>query len=132
MQYKKGYKYQLVEPVKIYVGIFLPGEINTKYLRLYKGYLYIDAGYAWDGPSGPMVDTDNLMLPSLTHDGLYQLMRMGLIPHSYWKHADKVFVQLAKERGVWAFRRWYALKGLRLAQGSAARIKNAKKVLIAP
>jgi hypothetical protein len=34
-------------------------------------------GYAWNGPSGPTLDTRNFMRGSLVHDALYQLMREG-------------------------------------------------------
>ena len=30
-----------------------------------------DRGYAWDGPSGPTIDTPDAMPASLVHDGLY-------------------------------------------------------------
>ena len=41
------------------------------------GRLVIQKGYAWDGPSGPTIDTENFMRGSLVHDALYQLFREG-------------------------------------------------------
>lgn len=131
MEYQKGFKYQLTKPEKIFTGIFPLEDIETPFLLLKTdGWLYIAYGYAWDGPSGPMVDTPSLMLPSLVHDALYQLMRLGLLLHSYWPQVDALFIQLAKDRKVWALRRWYALRGLRLANGTCADPKNARKTYI--
>ncbi len=85
-----GYKYQLMERYSFDVAI-KEYEIDTPYLSLGNdGILIIKKGYAWDGPSGPTIDTLNFMRGSLVHDALYQLMRMGKILYSYKDHADRL------------------------------------------
>lgn len=129
MKYKTGYKYQLVVDEVRYTIVCPPVAIATEYITIdTDGLLYIRKGYAWDGPSGPTVDTDTNMRASLFHDAIYQLIRMGELPHHYWKIADKEFDNIAKEDGMSKFRRWYYLRALKLAKGTAAKAENKKKV----
>ncbi len=75
--YKGGYKYQLHESYEVTVRINPPEDIKTEYISLDQmGHLVLQKGYAWDGPSGPTIDTGDFMRGSLVHDALYQLMRM--------------------------------------------------------
>ena len=76
MKYRKGYKYQLADDYTIQIDTKPPEEIETQFISLsIDGLLTIKDGYAWDGPSGPTIDTPNFMTPSLVHDAIYQLMR---------------------------------------------------------
>ena len=88
----KNYKYQLLTTYTHPTGFQLLQDISTKneWVKLSKkGRLTLQKGYAWDGPSGPTIDTRNFMRGSLVHDGLYQLMREGLLDHEeYRKSAD--------------------------------------------
>ncbi|MDF5607407.1 hypothetical protein P3745_24975, partial [Vibrio parahaemolyticus] len=64
-------------------GIYLGVPFESSYLSLSEqGLLTIKKGYSWDGVSGPATDTRNLILASLVHDELYQLMREELPPQS--------------------------------------------------
>ena len=83
--------------------------------------LVIYPGYAWDGPSGPAVDTPKFMLPSLVHDVLYQMMREGVIPPDYKRHADKEMRRLAKATGMWAPRRWWSYTAVKWFGGNSAK-----------
>ena len=72
--YKAGYKYQLKAEYVVQIDIKPAALIDIEYLALTPtGALTIRKGYAWDGPSGPTIDTLNFMRGSLVHDALYQL-----------------------------------------------------------
>ena len=83
--------------------------------------LHIEAGYAWDGASGPTVDTKATMYPALIHDALYQLIRLGILPPGSRKEADKLFRRLLKEYGMTFFRRWYFYQAVRWFGAASAR-----------
>lgn len=115
--YNSGYKYQLKEAyVFINSGIIPPAAINTDYIALdMNGNLSISGGYAWDGPSGPTIDTKNFMRGSLAHDALYQLMREELLDHNQYREAaDRLLQSLCKEDGMWALRAWWVYLGVRI------------------
>ena len=42
--------------------------------------IYLYGPYAWDGASGPAIDTPSSIANSLPHDIGYQFIRMGLLP----------------------------------------------------
>jgi hypothetical protein len=131
--YKKGYKYQLTNDVVVNTSIIPTSGILTRYITLSTdGKLTILNGYAWDGPSGPTIDTKTFMRGSLVHDALYQLIRMGLLPEEARLQADMVLDKICKEDGMSSFRRWYILKSLRLFGGPAADPSHKKVVYTSP
>lgn len=74
------WKYELVENFDYQTNI----KINEPYISEFiwftkNGLLLIRKGYRWDGPSGPTIDTKSVMTPSLIHDALYQLIRLGVL-----------------------------------------------------
>ena len=135
IKYQSGYKYQLVEFYKHQLPAeFIPKTtFETPFLRLdTSALLTIRYGYAWDGPSGPTIDTKNFMRGSLVHDAIAQLMRMGLIPQSLRKESDKELRKVCLEDGMSKIRAWWVYKGVRLGGGPSSSPKNKRKVLIAP
>lgn len=132
--YKGGFKYQLAERCEFEVSLdlYFPDRIVTDYLILQEGNLIIKKGYAWDGPSGPTIDTKNFMRGSLVHDALYQLMRMGFLGETYRKAADKELRRLCLEDGMWSIRAWWVYVSVRWFGGSAASTLNVKPILYAP
>jgi len=115
------YKYQLMQPYTIDVGI-KGYSTDTPYLRLEEdGMLEIKKGYAWDGPSGPTIDTLNFMRGSLVHDALYQLIRMEVLPFSLREHADMLLRRICREDGMSWFRAWYVYKAVQWFGGASAR-----------
>lgn len=91
-------------------------EIETKFVELNKeGALTIKKGYAWDGPSGPTIDTKTFMRGSLVHDALYQLMRAGHLDYKlHRKLADRLLRRICLQDGMLAFRAWYVYKTVRI------------------
>ena len=133
IKYSKGFKYQLKQDHRCFVDIRPEEDIFTEFIELYKsGLLVIKNGYAWDGPSGPTIDTLTFMHGSLIHDSLYQIIRMQKLPRSFRKQADLELVKICKEDGMWAFRRWWVYWGVRLFAKSAIHPNNRKRVIIAP
>lgn len=119
------YKYELNEGYIIFLReiefIFTDMRlVETDFLKLMHGSLVIKKGYAWDGPSGPTIDTKNFMRGSLIHDALYQLIREGVIPKSSRKKADKILYRLCREDGMEWFRAQYVYRAVRMFGGSSA------------
>lgn len=112
IHYRSGYKYQLKRPVVVATKI-RPDEEKTidTFIKLgTDGTLEISDTYAWDGPSGPTIDTKNFMRGSLVHDTLYQLMREGGLDKATWrKAADEELVRLCREDGMTRIRAWWML-----------------------
>lgn len=131
--YNGGYKYQLKEGYLFaYTGIIPPENIGTEYIKLdLDGNLTIKKGYAWDGPSGPTIDTKNFMRGSLAHDALYQLMRENFLDHDQYREAaDRLLQRLCKEDGMWALRAWWVYQGVRIfgdPSADPARLRPPEK-----
>ena len=70
-------------------------------------------GYAWDGPSGPTIDTKDFMRPSLVHDAFYQLMREGKLGQECRKDADELLKIMCIKDGMPAPRAWYVYRAVR-------------------
>lgn len=133
IKYRAGYKYQLAETY----AHKLPADIakdaynfNGDFLSLRDGYLVISNGYAWDGPSGPTIDTKTFMRGSLVHDALYQLMRLGAIPRRHKDSADKELQGICTEDGMSSIRAWLVYRGVKRF-GMQSTISN-RDIRVAP
>lgn len=134
IKYREGYKYQLAEDYQVLISIRPREFILTEYIRLdVDGTLSIKEGYAWDGPSGPAIDTKNFMRGSLVHDALYQLMREKHLDHDTWRdEADAELRKICLEDGMSSARAWWVYQGVRFGGGPAADPAHDKPVLEAP
>jgi len=116
----KNYKYQMLEDYELAIDI-INYDIDTEFIKLNSGLLQIMSGYAWDGPSGPTIDTKNFIRGSLIHDAFYQLIRDGNLPYSYKKYADLLLRDICMDDGMSHFRasyvylavKWFGLLGLK-------------------
>ena len=125
MKYRKGFKYQLAENLILQTTFRPQADVLTKFVVLrISGQLELLEGFCFDGPSGPVIDRRENMRGAAGHDGLYRLMRKGLIDHKRWREADLLFGKWIRQDGAWAFTEWVYVKGLSLAQGSAANPRN--------
>lgn len=131
MKYRKlkGYKYELLRAV--YYPIQIDGaientllEVKTKYLRIKNNKLTILAHYAWDGPSGPTIDTKTFMLGSLIHDALYQMMREGHISKGFRLYADQLLRKICIDSGMNRFRAWYVYHSVRAFAGNSVKARK--------
>lgn len=133
IRYRAGYKYQLAETFRVRVRIRPPATIETEFITLTKrGLLFVKHGYAWDGPSGPAVDTPDFMRASLAHDALYQLLRQGYLDGSCRILADRELRRICRQDGMSWFRASYVYLGVRLGARYAADPADKKKVAEAP
>jgi hypothetical protein len=134
IEYKSGYKYQLKSTYTVLLPFQPKFDIVTHYIIFnVLGECAIKTGYAWDGPSGPTIDTPSFMRGSLVHDALSQLMRYGhLNPIIYRKPIDKLLISMCKEDKMWALRRKWVYAGVRLGGGASSRPSSIKPLIFAP
>ena len=134
IRYKKGYKYQLAEQYQDTISIIPDHDIVSDYIDLdTQGSIVIKKGYAWDGPSGPTVDTRNFMRGSLVHDALYQLMRANQLDRQRWRNpADRLLQQMCREDGMNRLRAWWVYKGVDWFAEKATRESQRKRIITAP
>jgi len=134
IEYRSGYKYQLAKDYRVKVSVVPVQDIDTDYIGLSaSGILFIKKGYAWDGPSGPTVDTKNFMRGSLVHDALYQLMRTRHLSKTRWRAvADLELKRMCLEDGMSRLRAAWVHRGVRLGGGPAADPTAAKEIHTAP
>lgn len=117
----KGYKYELVEDYRVVIPIF-GMSIDHRFIQLHpSGLLIIKKEYAWDGPSGPTIDTPTFMRGSLVHDALYQLIRSEALDVSFREQADKILRDICLEDGMNSIRAWYVYWSVRLFAANCAK-----------
>lgn len=139
IRYKRGYKYQLVKRTRIQLPwkparvarILGPEDVPMATLTT-EGWLVIESLYAWDGPSGPAIDTNDFMGASLVHDVLYQMIRLGQLPGSWRKFADEILYRACLGAGMWKIRAAWCYWGVREGAGWAARPSAEPKERTAP
>lgn len=134
IRYRPGYKYRLEDDYSVEVDVFPPADIETEYICLNRrGTLRIRHGYAWDGPSGPTVDTDNFMRGSLVHDALYQLMREDHLDRKKYREAsDRELQKICLEDGMSAVRAQWVYWGVHYGGGPSTKGDGGKPILKAP
>lgn len=132
--YNGGYKYQLKEAYTVCISITPPDRIDTEYILLeLTGEMTIKRGYAWDGPSGPTIDTRSFMRGSLIHDALYQLMREGHLDRAVYREAaDRVLRDICMEDGMCSIRAWWVYRSVRRYGDPAADPANKHPIIYAP
>lgn len=117
-----GYKYELMERIAFTVFGFAGMTIGNGYVKISNSTLAIEAHYAWDGPSGPTIDTKTFMRGSLVHDALYQLMREGYLDRKrFRKQADILLRKICLLNGMNKFRAWYVYHSVRMFGGNSAK-----------
>ncbi len=103
--YAKGYKYQLRCDVLLVVPIYPDRPAITDLVELdCRGRLLIRKYFAWDGVSGPAINTRTNLRGGLGHDALYYLMRAGQLPLFWRRRADEYLAQAMIEDGAWRIR----------------------------
>lgn len=114
IRYRSGYKYQLTNDYRTQLALVrTESDITTEFIELTRdGLLWIKHGYAWDGPSGPTVDTPNFMRGSLVHDALAQLMRDGYIGTDQFTNVNRELQRICIEDGMSRIRAAWVFMGV--------------------
>jgi len=128
------WKYRLVAPYAVGIPLIMERRITSpgEYIILDGGTISLKQGYAWDGPSGPIVDTRTLMRPSVVHDALYQLMREALLGLAHRGLSDDIFRTHCLEDGVSRLRARRLRWGLKVFGEKYARPTRPLPILRAP
>ena len=134
IKYRSDYKYQLAFDYEISISIIPRSDIKTEFIDLDNhGKMVVKKGYAWDGPSGPVIDTKKNLRASLVHDALYQLMRnKKLKARTHRKAAGQIFKDICRKDGVSRFWASRFYKALRRFGKPAASPEKKKKVFRVP
>jgi hypothetical protein len=117
MKYRelKNYKYQLVQDFEIMIPLKPGSHIETLFISLtVYGLLKIKNGYAWDGASGPAIDTKNFMIGSLVHDVLFQLIGMRYLKRSDIKTANQILRDVCIMSGMSKLRAWWVYSAVQI------------------
>ena len=116
------YKYRLLRAYTYLTPIMLSDPIATLYLSLKDGRLVVAQDYAWDGPSGLSIDTENFRRGSLVHDALYQLCRELYLDYKIHRDiADRLLQQICVEDGMWRIRAAWVYQGVHIFGEKYAR-----------
>lgn len=110
LKYEEGtWKYRLKESATCEVALPIEDVVDTPWYTLTPDGILAKVGYAWDGPSGPAIDTENALRASLFHDILYQAIKEDQITKRFRKKADKLLLRILREDGMSYLRRriWY-------------------------
>jgi hypothetical protein len=107
IKYYSGLKYQLFGDCWLKTDI-LGFDFSFEEIRLYPdGWLLLQDGFAWDGPSGPALDTKSFMRGSAGHDAVCILIAEGLLPPEYKKNGNRLMRRLCKDDGMFFLRRYW-------------------------
>jgi hypothetical protein len=133
LRYRKtqGYKYVVEAAYECELPELAGVRIVERWFSLLDGHLRIAAGYAWDGASGPTLDTASTMAASLVHDVLYQCIRAGLLGSEHRATADMILYRLMRSAST-GNRAWietraaYYFIAVRLFGGSAVTRRSTE------
>ena len=133
MEYTSGCKYQLHSDMAVFIPELVKyGKLSVDFILLSEGRLTLLKGFAWDGASGPTIDTKSSMRGSAVHDALYKLIRQELLPPEVKELADDIFECICVGDGMWVWRAGAWRKAVGGLADAAADPKNKKKVFSAP
>ena len=133
IKYTKGYKYQLREDCFTETEVKPDVPAITDLVQLYpSGLLVIKKYFAWDGCSGPTVDTRTNMRAGLVHDGFFYLMREGLLSKEWIRVVNWTLRQIMLEDGAFKWRADLYYRALIIAADKHADPCNVKRIYLAP
>lgn len=124
----REYLYVLHRSCRLQTSVRLDRDLyGNPYVSLTStGIMNFREGYAWNGANFcPKVK--ELVKPSLKHDGSYQLIEDGLLPHTYRGAVDRELRQDVANCGTWIrLLAWPVYLGARLFGGLSIRYNMYK------
>ena len=125
-QVREDFKYQTpLRPARRIVLEFITLERD--------GRMLIRSGYAWDGASGPTIDTLDTIIASCVHDAGYALLETGgLDLEDDRRKIDQMFYDQLLKDGMIPLRAFAWFKAVRIAGGRYAQVGSGHKILRAP
>jgi hypothetical protein len=132
IQYRSGFHFQLMKPYQLQTSI-TEACLGNPWVNLsYSGLLSISAGYAWDGASGPIPQSRQILRGSLVHDAFYQLIREHSLSQTWRKPVDQLFRQILLEDGLPSPLASLSYHAVRLFGGRFTQLGRQHPTLIAP
>jgi hypothetical protein len=109
-------------------------KIVDRFFRLDEdGMLWIFAGFAWNGASGPTFDTASSMGPSAVHDIFCICMRDGRLDYAVWQDiVNDFFRQQCLEDGMCVARANFWHWGVEVGDAGNPSQGPDRKILEAP
>lgn len=109
MKYRdiKKYRWQVLTDEHYDLPYDLQFDAETDWITLKGKSLDIFKGYAWNGANRPAINTKNFRIPSLVHDAICQLIRIGLLPVTMWDTAGDIMHYYCLRCGMSEFRANY-------------------------
>lgn len=93
------YPYEVRIPQFFYTHIF-DQNIQQRYLQLTPdGILKVSIGYRWNGASG-FPDLKTIMLGSLVHDALWQLIELKLLDTDHRGESNRILYKTCRKQGM--------------------------------
>lgn len=134
IRYKEGYKYVLNDDYTVFTGIHPPQDIVYPFFTIGEdGWLRVKAGFAWDGASGPTLDSRSSMRPSLVHDCFCQAAKERKIDYkAFAPQYNALFRRMCVEDGMWPIRADIWLAGVIIGRGGDPDIADDNPVQEAP
>jgi hypothetical protein len=131
--YCNGYKNQLRHDFEHRGTIYPIADIHTELVSLYTSGLFkIRKYFAWDGCSGPTLDTKTTDRGCLVHDAYYYLMRIEELPCAWKDEADLTLKRLMLEDGAPRWRAEYYYWAVRLFGGRCILKSSQRKIYVSP
>lgn len=102
-----GYLYEIEDRVNVPVissklrnALFEQQTVEHPFFIIRPNYIEVAEHYAWDGATGAVKNTPDLIVPSLVHDIGCQAVNLGLLPFSLRKCFDREYYEQALLYGV--------------------------------
>lgn len=124
--YYRKLGYHLAGAATVKTEIYPPATVQLDEITLEpNGTLTLNVSFAWNGGSGPALDTPDAMPGYAVHDALYRLIQEGRLDEAWRDQADLEMWKIHKENGVWSWRRAWQYAAVHWFGLEAARTRDA-------